>query len=181
MPEIFALPVELVSAAKVKTCIWISPNDVKAPGTKPAIYSEHGLSGAWEFTDGTDDTLGSSFRLPDDMDRTVAPEFKLAWCTTTAVITETCVWQVEYVYTAAGEDTTAAAQETLTVNSNASATAHGLVIATLTGVDLPSATDVWTHVRIKRLGADPADDLTDDADFHGFCYSYTANKLGAPV
>jgi len=82
---------------------------------------------------------------------------------------------LEYLWTSEGEDTTAAAQGTLTVNSNAVAQANGLIFAEITGIDLPSATDVCMHCRVKRLGADPADDLTDTAEVHGVCFKYTSS------
>ena len=178
MPYYISMPVTLKADGRVYSGVWVPVNGMKAPGTKPATWIDHGIAGAWEFSDATDDTVVASVKIPDDMDRSVAPTFLLGWSTNTAVITETAVWQVEYLYTEAGEDTTAAAQETLTVDSNAVAQSNGLVVATITGVDLPSATDVCIHVRIKRLGADGNDDLTDTAELHGFCYRYTANKLG---
>ncbi len=52
------------------------------------------------------------------MDKTVASSFLIGWSSNTAVITESAVWQLEYLYRSPGEDTTANAQETLTVTSN---------------------------------------------------------------
>jgi len=37
------------------------------------------------------------------------------------------------------------------------------------------------HVRLKRLGADANDDLTDTAELHGVCIKYTSDKSGEPV
>jgi len=168
----------LNGTARVLRGIWISFNALKAPGTKPAAFKEWGISGAWEFSDGTDDTIVFNLRTPPDMDRGVAPSLLIGWSTNTPVTTETAVWQLEYLWTSAGEDTTAAAQETLTVNSNAVAQANGLVVAEITGIDLPSATDVCMHCRVKRLGVDGDDDLTDTAELHGVCLQYTSDKLG---
>jgi len=170
--------VNLYGTAKVIKGRWFPFNELKAPGTKPATFKEWGISGAWEFSDGTDDTIVFNLQVPSDMDRTVAPSFIIGWSTNTTVTTETAVWQLEYLYTAAGEDTTAAAQETLTVNSNAIAQANGLIEVEITGMDLPSSTDACIHCRLKRLGADGADDLTDTAELHGICIKYTSNKLG---
>jgi len=170
--------VNLYGTAKVIKGRWFPFNELKAPGTKPATFKEWGISGAWEFSDATDDTIVFNLQVPSDMDRTVAPSFIIGWSTNTTVTTETAVWQLEYLYTAAGEDTTAAAQETLTVNSNAIAQANGLIEVEITGMDLPSSTDACIHCRLKRLGADGADDLTDTAELHGICIKYTSNKLG---
>ena len=170
--------VNLYGTAKVIKGRWFPFNELKAPGTKPATFKEWGISGVWEFSDGTDDTIVFNLQVPSDMDRTVAPSFIIGWSTNTTVTTETAVWQLEYLYTAAGEDTTAAAQETLPISSNAIAQANGLIEVEITGMDLPSSTDACIHCRLKRLGADGADDLTDTAELHGICIKYTSNKLG---
>jgi len=155
--------------------LWLPFNALKAPGTKPAEFKDWGISGVWEFSDGTDDTIVFNIQTPYDMDINVAPSLLIGWSTNTAVTTETAVWQLEYLWTSEGEDTTAAAQETLTVNSNAIAQANGLIVAEITGIDLPGATDACMHCRVKRLGADPADDLTDTAELHGICFKYTSS------
>lgn len=170
--------VTFAGTARIIKNRWFPFNALKAPGTKPAEFKEWGISGVWEFSDATDDTIVFNLQIPTDMDITVAPSFLIGWSTNTAVTTETAVWQLEYLYTAAGEDTTAAAQETLTVNSNAIAQADGLIVAEITGMDLPEATDACMHCRLKRLGADANDDLTDTAELHGVCIKYASNKLG---
>ena len=148
--------------ARVYRQIWVPFNALKAPGTKPATFKEWGISGVWEFSDATDDTIVCDIPIPLDMDRTTIPVIRLGWSTNTAVITETSVWQLEYLYRALGEDTTAAAQDTLTINSNANAQANGFNIAAFPG-------------------ADPADDLTDTAELHGVCFMYISNKQGEPL
>ena len=170
--------INLRGTARVKRGKWLDFSGMKAPGTKPAKYVDHGISGAWEFSDGTDDTIVFNYKVPEDMDKTVASSFLIGWSSNTAVITESAVWQLEYLYTAPGEDTTANAQETLTVTSNVVAQANGLVVAEITGIDLPSSTDNCIHCRLKRLGADANDDLTDTAELSGVCWRYTSNKLG---
>jgi len=173
-----AMFTELYSRLPVYKQLWIPFNAVKAPGTKPATFKEWGISGAWEFSDATDDTVVFDFGIPLDMDRSENPIIKIGWSTDTAVITETAVWQLEYLYRAEGEDTTAAAQETLTVNSNAIIQSDGLIIVEFTGMDLIDNLDVCIHCRLKRLGADGNDDLTDTAELHGVCLKYISNKLG---
>jgi len=167
--------------AKVKKSLWLPFETLRTPGVKPATYVDHGISGAWEFSDATDDTVVFLAEIPADMDRSVALTMKLGWSTNTTVTTETAVWQLEYLWMSSGEDTTAVAQETLTTQSNAIAQANGLIIAEFTGVDLPSANDICIHCRLKRLGADGNDDLTDTAELHGVCLEYTSNKLGADL
>jgi len=154
--------------------LWLPFNALKAPGTKAATFKDWGISGVWEFSDGTDDTIVFNIQTPYDMDINTAPSLLIGWSTSTTVTTETAVWQLEYLWTSEGEDTTAAAQETLTVNSNAIAQANGLIIAEITGIDLPGATDACMHCRVKRLGANANDDLTDTAELHGICFKYTS-------
>jgi hypothetical protein len=120
-------------------------------------------------------------QLPQDMDRTVAPEFNIGWDSDTADPgddTKQCVWQLEYLYLSLNEDVTAAAQETLTVTTSASTTTNGLVVSTITGLDLPSATDRFMLIRLKRLGADGDDDLGDVAYLNGCGFKYTSDRLG---
>ena len=171
----------LTGTARVKKSMWLPFNALKAPGTKAATFVDHGISGAWEFSDGTDDTIVFNIQTPVDMDKTVAPTMLIGWSTNTTATSETCTWQLEYLWTSEGEDTTVAAQETLTIDSNAISQANGLIMAEITGIDLPSATDVCIHCRIKRLGAGENDDLTDTAELHGICFRYVSNKLGESI
>ena len=171
----------LAGTARVKRDIWIPADGLRAPGTKPAELVDHGISKAWQFTDGTDDTVVGTFKLPNDMDKTVAPSMIIGWSSNTADPgddSKQVVWQLEYLYTQAGEDTTAAAQETLSVTASSSTTSDGLVVSEFTGVDVPHADDVCCHWRLKRLGDDGDDDLGDTTELHGVCLCYTANKLG---
>lgn len=170
--------INLAGTARVVKSRWLPFNALKAPGTKPATFKEWGISGVWEFSDATDDTIVFNVQVPPDMDRGVAPLLLIGWSTSTTVTSETCTWQLEYLWTSAGEDTTANAQETLTVDSNAIAQAGGLIVAEITGIDVPSGTDACVHGRLKRLGAGGNDDLTDTAELHGVCFKYTSNKLG---
>ena len=168
----------MAGTARVTKQIWLPFNALKEPGTKPATFKEWGISGAWEFSDATDDTIVFNIAFPEDMDMSVAPVMCLGWSTNTAVDTETATWQLEYLYTQAGEDTTAVAQGTITVDSNAIAQANGLIIAQLPAMGVPNAADICLHGRLKRLGAGGNDDLTDTAELHGVSLQYTSNKLG---
>lgn len=165
--------------ARVYSEIWIGASGLKAPGTKPAEWNEHGISGVWVFTDDTDDTLVANMRIPHRMDRTVAPTVAIGWSSNEA--DNECVWQLEYLWTSPDEDTTANAQETLSVTDAASSQNDGLVVSEITGIDLPSGTDACIHMRIKRLGADGADTLTSDVMLHGICMQFVTDKLGTAL
>jgi len=166
----------LHGTARVYKNRWLNVEGLKAPGTKPAESVDWGITSAWEFTNGTDDTLVTSVNLPQDMDTSVAPEFKIGFASDTN--SGDVVWQLEYLYLSPNEDTTASAQETLTTTQTISSTVDGLTIATITGMDLPSSTDQLLKVRIKRLGSDGDDTLADDCVLVGCGLKYVLNKLG---
>ena len=167
--------INLHGTARVTNAVWIGAQALKAPGVKPAVFVDHGISGAWQFTDGTDDTIVANMRIPNRMDRTVVPTLSLGWSSTATSLIG--VWQVEYLWRAADEDTTVAADATLTSNATSSATAEGMVTTTFT-LAAPSATDVCLHLRIKRRADLVADTLAVDAELHGICMNFTSNKLG---
>ena len=111
------------------------------------------------------------------MDRSVVPKFGIGWHAN-GVSPGDCKWQFEYLWISPNEDVTAAAQETLTVTSTASATSDGLVVAEVTGIDLPSSTDVALFWKITRLSADADDTISAVTHLRGNYFKYTANKLG---
>jgi hypothetical protein len=157
--------------------VWLPFNALKAPGTKPATFKEWGIAGVWEFSDGTDDTIVANVKFPYDMDMTVAPTVIVGWSTNTAVTSEKARWQLEYLYTAAGEHTKANPQGQIYVDSNAIGQADGLIVVTFPAMDTPGSTDACMHMRVKRLGV--TDNLTDTAELHGLCMSYTSTVRGA--
>jgi hypothetical protein len=168
--------INLHGTARVKNAQWIDAGAIKAPGTKPASQIDHGIGVAWEFSDGTDDTIIFNMKIPNRMDRTVAPTITIGW---SSVATEKVgVWQLEYLWTKAGEDTTAAAQETLEATGTTPTTAHGLVITTFSGIDAPDSDDICMHCRLKRLGDDGDDTLNATAELDGVCMEWTSDKLG---
>jgi len=159
--------------------IWIPASGLRAPGLKPASYVSHGISGVWEFSDeGTanEETISGNVKLRDDMDLTVAPTFLIGWSSTTT--SSDCYWQLEYLYTALNEDTSAAAQQTLLEATTSSAVAEGLNITTFT-LQAPSAGDQCLHMRIKRKSGDALDTIADTVELHGVCLQYQADIIGA--
>ena len=170
----------LVGTARVKNVLWLETGAIKAPGLKPATYIVNGITGAWQFADavaGNEETISGDMRVPRRMDRTATPIISIGW-SADGVSPGNCEWQLEYLWLAENEDTTAAAQETLTVTSTASATVNGLIVVEFSGVDAPSATDLCISFRIKRLSASANDTITDTVELHGVCFEFTTNKLG---
>jgi len=172
----------LHGTARVTNALWIGAEGLKAPPTKSASFVDHGaICGAWEFSDAVDDTIVANMRIPDQMDRSVAPSITLGWSSTTQ--SAFCEWQIEYLWRSVNEDTTAGADDTLLSSTDAdastsSATAEGMVVSTFLLV-APSATDVCIHLRIKRRGDLAADTINGDTvELHGICMTFTSNKLG---
>jgi len=175
--------INLHGTARVKQAIWIDSNGIKAPGSKPATEVAHGdlEVAAWQFADESLETnqqsVSWSCRIPEPMDRTVAPTITIAW-SADGVSPGNCEWQLEYFWTAPGEDTTQGAEETLTQTAAASSTAHGMVITTFTGINVPGGSDVCLHCRLTRLSAGTNDTIADTVELHGTCFQFTCDKLG---
>jgi len=180
----------MTGTAKVVNELWIDAGGIKAPGAKPAIEIAHGAleTPAWQFADqaleANQQSISYNMRIPERMDRTVAPTVSIGWSTTTTDSGDNSTqvkWQLEYLWTSLDESTVAAAQGTLTVITSASTVAEGMVSSTFTGIDIPSTTDICMHCKITRLSADASDTVVDDVELHGVCLSWTSNKLGGDV
>jgi hypothetical protein len=169
--------ITLLGTARIKRDIWINSEGFKAPGTKPAAAVDYGIASAWEFSDGTDDTLFARIKLPNDMDKSVGMTIYIGWSTPTGSAGN-CRWQVEYLFRQANEAMDAAADATLVDNFAASSTAKGLVVSTIGTTAVPNAADVCLTMRIKRRADEAADTLGEDNHLHGLCVEYTSNKLG---
>jgi len=177
----------LAGTARVINTIWVDAGGIKAPGAKPATAVAHGVleTPAWSFGDealeANEETVSFSIRIPNRMDRAVAPTIGLGWSADGANA-GVCEWQLEYLWTAQGEDTGAAAQETLYATGTAPATADGLVYTEITGIDVPGSTDACIHCRLKRLSSasagGSADTIAIDVHLHGVCFNWTSDKLG---
>lgn len=173
----------LHGTARVEKVEWIGANGIKAPGSKPATFVEDGLTGCWEFADAIEanqESISGTIKVPADMDRTVVPKFGIGWHAN-GVSPGNCKWQFEYLWVSPNEDVTAGAQETLTVVSTASATSDGLVVAEITGIDLPSGTDVAMFWKVTRLSGDVQDTISDVTNLRGNYFKYTSNKLGEAI
>lgn len=184
--------ITLVGDARVLNAEWIDAGGIKSPGAKPATEIAHGAleTPAWQFgaeeVAGNQETVSFNFRIPNRMDRSVAPTITIGISTTTiytndSVDNESMKFQLEYLYISQDEGTTGAAQETLTASYTltASTVAEGFRSLTFTGIDLPSNDDVCIHARLTRLSADAGDTIADDIELHGICFQWMSNKLGS--
>lgn len=167
----------MVGTARVTNALWIPATGMRAAPGQPAEFVSHGISGAWQFTNGQTDGVVANIRIPNRMDRAVAPTITLGWSATATE--EFCEWQVEYLWRSVGEQTTANAQDTLNSTDDADAStsqpvAEGFTLTTFT-LALPTVNDVCLHLRIRRLADD---ELSTDAELHGLCMNFTSNKLG---
>ena len=176
----------LVGNARVWREHWIDAGAIKAPGAKPALAIAHGAleTPAWQFADmgaGNEETISFNLKVPTDMDRMYNLYVCVGWSTTTVDPgddSKKVEWQLEYLWTGPGEDTTGAAQETLPVTTSAHTVAEGLVTSTFTGINVPSSSDVCMHCRITRLSNGANDTVADDVELHGIVFQYLSNKLG---
>ena len=172
----------LTGTARVVIDHWIGASGIRAPGSKPPTFTESGIKGVWQFGDESvadnQEAVSGTIKIPSEMDRTVVPIFKVGW-SANGVSPGVCEWQLEYLWMSPNDDTTAAAQETLTATGTASSTSNGLIITAFAGIDLPGATDQAMFWRLKRLSATGSNDtISDTVEMHGNLFSYTANKLG---
>jgi len=180
-------------SARHTNSTWVNAGALKAPGAKPATAITHGTleTPAWQFADqaveGNQETISFSIRIPERMDRLVAPTISLGVSTTTiytddSTVNETMSFQLEYLWSSENESTAAAAQEALAVSYTLTAAtpAEGLRMLTFTGIDLPSETDVCVHCKVTRLTAS-TDTIGDAIELHGLCISWTSDKLGTGI
>ena len=170
----------LTGTARVKKKLYVDANGIKSPGANPASFVEDGLTGCWEFDDAIEanqESVSGTLLIPSDMDITVVPTFNIGWHADGISPGDT-VWQFEYLWRSPNEDVSAVAQETLADTFTASASSNGLVIASITGIDLPSATDKAMFWKITRLSAHANDTIADVTHLRGEFFEYTANKLG---
>ena len=171
--------------ARTLNALWVDAQGIRAPATNPAELISHGTleTPAFQFANAIEanqESVTFNIRLPNRMDRSVAPTIAIGW-SADGTSPGNCRWQLEYLWTAPGEDTGAGAQETLYVTGIAAAVADGLVLSTFTGIDLPSATDACLHCRITRLSADVLDTIGDTVELHGVCFDWISDKLGLPI
>jgi len=163
--------------ARVEKQMWIQAESIKSPGVSPATFQDVGISGAWEFADGSTKVVICKFPLPTDIDYTENVTIYLGW--STPAISKNCRWQVEYLLRKADEDVTAVAEDTLTQNEGSSATANGMTVSDFT---IPAAsidaTDNCLLLRISRIGGHGDDTLSNVANLHGVCFHYVSDKLG---
>jgi len=174
----------LVGSARVTRDLWIDAAGIKAPGAKPATEVSFGTLevAAWEFSnegvEANQESVSWRMAVPYDMDRSVGPSIRLGW---SSASTGNCRWQLKYRWFSEDEDLTQDGEETLTVTDAASATANGLVVTDITGIDAPSGTDATIMFKLTRLSADAADTISDTVELHGVCFNYTSNKLGEAI
>ena len=169
--------------ARSLNAIWVDAGGLRAPGLKPATFVEHGLNGAWQFANavaGSEESISGNMRMPQRMDRSVAPTLCVGW-SSDGISPGVCRWQLEYLWRSPNENTILGAQETLTIDSTASATTNGLIVAEITGIDLPSDLDACLHYKIKRLSAHPNDTIAGTTELLGVVFNFTSNRLGGAI
>lgn len=152
---------------------WCPASGLQAPGAKPASAVTRTVGMAWAFSDGQEEEIRGNIKLPDLLDRDETVTFCLGW--SSPATSANCDWEIDYLLTAAGEDTDGAADATMQDYVASSGTADGLVMTTWTGDAFSvGASDVCVHFTIRRDGNDGSDALGDVAHVHGVALVYTA-------
>lgn len=159
--------------------IWIPANGLKAPQVKPATWVPHGISGAWQFADGDDETLVADMRIPIRMNREMNSLFIIGW-SADGINPGNCEWQLIYNWLAPGDDTTEIV-ETITIKQVATASAvraNGTVLTTFSDeIQHPSEDAVSLQLNIKRLADGLLDTIADTVELMGLCLMF-AKKEG---
>lgn len=94
--------ITLYGDARTSNDLWIDAGAIKSPGLKPATAIAHGIleTPAWEFGNegvaGNQESVSWSMRIPNRMDRTVAPVIVVGW-SADGVSPGVCEWQLGYL------------------------------------------------------------------------------------
>ena len=160
---------------------WIPSQGLRSVGESAASFVDHGISGAWEFSNNQENRVVATMRLPKGLDADEDLTIVIGW--SSPAVSLDCDWELNVLVTALDEDTdnttpTVALQQYAT----SSATADGMRTALFT---IPAASiaadDLCLHMEIIRDGNDPNDTLNADAHLHGVCLSYIAIQLGDSI
>jgi len=134
----------------------------------------------WSFADAQEQKVVGTLRIP--VDRALGEDIVIVMGWSSATTSQDCDWEVAYLITQIGEDTSAAAQETLQSYEESSSTANGFVVSEFTvGNAQIHDDDVCIHINIMRDGNDGSDNLGAAAHLHGICLKYTKDKLGTAL
>lgn len=156
--------------------VWIPANALKAPLVKAATWVSHGIGGAWEFSNGTDDTLVGNILIPVDFNRDISSLFGIGW-SADGVSPGNCEWQLAYNILAPGQDATAPAQATITQVAAASVTSNGMIVTLFSNeMSKPSESDVCFQLNVKRLAAGALDTIADTVELMGMCIHYSKKE-----
>lgn len=159
--------------------IWVPANGLKAPQVKPATWVPHGISGAWQFANGDDETLVADMRIPIRMNREINPLFGIGW-SADGINPGNCEWQLIYNWLEPHDDTTEVVEViTITQVAAASAVRANGMILTIFSDELirPSEDVVCIQINLKRLADGVLDTITDTVELFGMCLQF-AKKEG---
>lgn len=159
--------------------IWVSAESFQVPTTKPASLVDYGIGHAWEFSDGTDDTLYGKMARPTDVDINYPINLCIGWSTPTANAGN-CRWQLEYVIDSLDSPMDASADATLVDDFAASSEAAGLVQSLMGDITVPEA-NVCMTIRIKRRADEVEDTLGEANHLHGMLLKYVSTSRGTDI
>jgi len=155
--------------------VWIPAQAVRAPGAKPATYTDVGISGAWSFADGQEEIIVANMKFPLWMDYSKDSSLCIGW--SSSAVSKDCDWEVAYLITALNGDVTAGADATVAEIASSSSNANGMVITafTIAGGTI-TANDVCIHANFMCDGNDTSHTLGADALVHGVALGYVPTR-----
>ena len=167
----------LHGTARVRRNVEIAIGSIKPPATHPASWADLGIAGAWEFSDGTTETVILEMPLPLDIDRSEDVVVDIGWAS--PATSKNCVWELSYLLRSENEAIDASADDTLSQTVASSSTSNGLVKTSFTipSSDI-SSTDLILILKLERKGGDANDTLSDSAYLTTMNFNYVSNKLG---
>jgi len=121
---------QLITNLRVRKNVEIAVGSIKPPASSPAGWSDAGIAGAWEFTDGKTSTVILEMPLPLDIDRTEDIVVEIAWHSPST--SGKCKWELQYLFRGDDEDMTTSADGTITKVVSPSLTSNGLVTTRFT-------------------------------------------------
>ncbi|HHE64448.1 MAG TPA: hypothetical protein ENL09_00305 [Bacteroidetes bacterium] len=171
---------QLITNLRVRKNVEIAIGSIKPPASHPASWADLGIAGAWEFSDGSTETVILEMPLPLDINRSEDVVVDIAWSSPST--SGNCVWQLEYLFRGDDEDISVSADDTLTQTVAPSSTSNGLVTTSFT---IPAAdisdTDKLLILRLQRLGGDANDTLGDVAYLTAMNLNYISDKSGEAI
>jgi hypothetical protein len=166
--------INLHGTARAKRGIWVPASGLRSPSIKPATWADLGMGGVWQFSDGADDKIVATIKMPEWADLSEDIDIVLGWSSPGVGDAH---WDVEHLLRQVGELMDDPADGTASIDITNSG-AQELMVSII-GSITPNAADVCISLRVTRDGTGGSGDtIADDVNLHGACIYLYLNKLG---